>query len=136
MRQRALVLLPSLSLLAQTVREWCANARAAFDFLAVCSDESVIDEDLIVRTATWACRSRHDAATEIAAFLSAEGGRRVIFSTYQSSPRIAEALAVAGKSPSTSSSPTRPIAARAGSTAASPRSSKDEQHPLAAGGSS
>ena len=40
----ALVVLPSLSLLAQTVREWCANARLPFDFLAVCSDESVTDE--------------------------------------------------------------------------------------------
>ena len=47
----ALVVLPSLSLLAQTATEWCANARQPFDFLAVCSDESVTDSDLMVRRA-------------------------------------------------------------------------------------
>jgi predicted helicase len=32
--QRTLVLVPSLSLLAQTLREWRANKRVEFDFLA------------------------------------------------------------------------------------------------------
>jgi integrase len=45
----ALVVLPSLSLLAQTVREWCANAHAAFDFLAVC-----LKDGLVKRGSTWA----------------------------------------------------------------------------------
>ena len=95
----ALVVLPSISLLAQTVREWCANARTAFDFLAVCSDESVTDSDLIVRSASELPFATTTDATEIAAFLEAEAdGRRVLFSTYQSTPRVAEALAVAGKS--------------------------------------
>jgi predicted helicase len=43
--KRTLILLPSLSLLAQTLREWSANASKPFDYLAVCSDESVAGED-------------------------------------------------------------------------------------------
>jgi len=64
----ALVVLPSLSLLAQTVREWCANARKAFDFLAVCSDESVTDSDLIVRSASELPFATTTNAEEVAAF--------------------------------------------------------------------
>jgi predicted helicase len=36
---RTLVLVPSLSLLAQTLREWTASASQPFDYLAVCSDQ-------------------------------------------------------------------------------------------------
>lgn len=43
--KRTLILVPSLSLLAQTLREWSANATEPFDFLAVCSDETVVGED-------------------------------------------------------------------------------------------
>ena len=39
--KRTLILVPSLSLLAQTLREWSANATKPFDYLAVCSDETV-----------------------------------------------------------------------------------------------
>jgi predicted helicase len=37
--KRVLVLVPSLSLLGQTLREWATAV--AFDYLAVCSDETV-----------------------------------------------------------------------------------------------
>ena len=43
--ERTLVLVPSLSLLAQTLREWTANTKAEFDFLPVCSDETVAEPD-------------------------------------------------------------------------------------------
>ena len=46
--ERTLVLVPSLSLLAQTLREWTANTKAGFDFLPVCSDETVTDPDAVV----------------------------------------------------------------------------------------
>jgi predicted helicase len=46
---RTLVLVPSLSLLAQTLREWAARAAEPFDYLAVCSDQSVVGEDDFVR---------------------------------------------------------------------------------------
>lgn len=88
----ALVVLPSISLLAQTVREWCANARVSFDFLAVCSDESVTDAD-VVRNASELPFATTTDAEEVAAFLeSSAAGHQVIFSTYHSTPRVAEAV--------------------------------------------
>ena len=93
--QTAMVVLPSLSLLAQTVREWCANARLDFDFLAVCSDESVIDADITVRRASELPFATTTSAESIASFLrSTAKAKRVLFSTYQSAPRVAEALAL------------------------------------------
>jgi predicted helicase len=47
---RTLVLVPSLSLLSQTLREWTANAREPFEYRAVCSDQTVADSDAPVAT--------------------------------------------------------------------------------------
>ena len=84
--------MPSLSLLAQTLREWSANASKPFDYLAVCSDETVAGEDDVRRSTppSWGCRSP-PTRTVIAAFLRRRG-RRVVFATYQSSPQIAAAF--------------------------------------------
>ena len=96
--QTALVVLPSISLLAQTVREWCANARATFGFLAVCSDESVTDSDLILRSPSELPFATTTDPAQVATFLSSSSQpRRVIFSTYHSTPRVAEALALDGR---------------------------------------
>ena len=46
--ERTLVLVPSLSLLAQTLRVWTANTKVGFDFLPVCSDETVAEPDAVV----------------------------------------------------------------------------------------
>lgn len=92
--KRTLVLLPSLSLLAQTVREWTANASDPFDFLPVCSDESVSDRDGAVSTTTDLGFPVTTDSDSIASFLRRRSGTQVVFSTYQSSPRIAEAFRV------------------------------------------
>jgi len=90
--QRTLVLMPSLTLLSQTLREWTANASQPFDYLAVCSDETVAEHDAMVsRTADLGLPVTTEPAA-IESFLKREG-RRVIFATYQSSPRLAEASA-------------------------------------------
>ena len=90
---RTLVLLPSLSLLAQVLGEWTANASAPFPFLPVCSDPTVRGEDdWVSSTVDLGFPVTTDPA-EIAGFLR-KRGRRVVFSTYQSSPRIAEAQAL------------------------------------------
>jgi superfamily II DNA or RNA helicase len=87
---RTLVLVPSLSLLAQTLREWTANAAEPFDYLAVCSDETVVGEDeFVASTAELGVPVTTDS-TEISTFLRRRR-RRVVFSTYQSSPQIAAA---------------------------------------------
>jgi superfamily II DNA or RNA helicase len=87
---RTLVLVPSLSLLAQTLREWAANAAQPFDYLAVCSDRTVVSEDDFVQhTAELGLPVTTDPDV-IAAFLRRRG-RRVVFATYQSSPQVAAA---------------------------------------------
>ncbi len=90
---RALVLVPSLSLLAQTLREWSANAAGSFDYLAVCSDQTVTGEDGMVQHTSELGLPATTDPHMIAAFLRRRG-RRVVFATYQSSPRIGEAYAL------------------------------------------
>jgi predicted helicase len=87
---RTLVLVPSLLLLEQTLREWSANAAKPFDHLAVCSDKTVIDKDEVMQhTSELGLPVTTDPDT-IAAFLRRRG-RRVVFATYQSSTQIAAA---------------------------------------------
>ncbi|MYE06839.1 MAG: DEAD/DEAH box helicase, partial [Chloroflexi bacterium] len=98
-----LFLVPSLALMAQTVREWCADALVPLTAFAVCSDTQVGRRR----------RSRHDVAelevtdlafpaTTDAASLarvvaaSAAGSMRVVFATYQSISVIAAAQASHG----------------------------------------
>jgi predicted helicase len=83
-------------LLAQTAREWALDARHPFRSLFVCSDESVADkagtgyDEPISNVADLGLPVTTDPQS-IARFL-AEEGRRVVFSTYQSSPMIAAAM--------------------------------------------
>ena len=93
--RRTLILVPSLSLLSQTVREWTANSAHPFKFLAVCSDQTVWDEEdqWVSDTSELGFPVTTDPE-DIAAFLR-RSGPSVIFSTYQSSPRIAQAHAMA-----------------------------------------
>lgn len=88
--RRTLVLVPSLSLLSQTLREWSANASEPFEFLPVCSDETVADPDSLTSNVSELGFPVTTDPAEIAAFLRRRG-RRVLFSTYQSSPQIEEA---------------------------------------------
>lgn len=89
---RTLVLLPSLSLLAQTLREWTANSKVEFDFLPVCSDETVAEPDAAVATTSDLGFPVTTDPEEIAAFLRRRSHRRVVLATYQSSPQIAKAF--------------------------------------------
>jgi predicted helicase len=88
--KRTLVLVPSLSLLAQTLREWTATASEPFDYLAVWSDESVAGEDEFVQHTSELGLPVTTDPVLIAAFLRRRG-RRVVFATYQSAPQIAAA---------------------------------------------
>ena len=87
---RTLVLVPSLSLLKQSLREWLAVG--PFDYLAVCSDDTVTPEErdaVVGATSELGVPVTTDPAV-IAAFLR-KRGERVVFATYQSSERIAHA---------------------------------------------
>lgn len=90
--KRTLVLLPSLSLLSQTLREWTFAASQPFNVLCVCSDETVGkrgEDEPMHSVADLAFPVTSDTA-EIRQFLEGDGAR-VIFSTYQSSPLVADA---------------------------------------------
>ena len=89
--EATLVLVPSLSLLSQTLREWTANARVPFNWLCVCSDATVAgkDDEWVTHTSDIGVPVTGDVE-EIKSFLRTEDSK-VIFSTYQSSPLIAEA---------------------------------------------
>ena len=91
--ERTLVLLPSLSLLKQTMSEWRANAKASFRALPVCSDESVTDarDEPVAHTSELGLPDVTTDPAAIAEFLR-RPGPRVVFSTYQSSPQIAAAF--------------------------------------------
>jgi hypothetical protein len=93
--KRILVLLPSLSLLSQTLREW-ASSDFKFEFLPVCSDETVSTPDAALGSVSELGFPVTTNPEEIATFLKRRSGNRVVFATYQSSPRIAAAFAGGG----------------------------------------
>ncbi len=104
--ERTLVLLPSLSLLSQTLREWTSAASDPFDWICVCSDKSVAKKDKVEDD--WIASSSEigvpvtNNPEEIKAFLKGRGfnifqaffkpgNPQVVFSTYQSSQLVAQA---------------------------------------------
>jgi len=89
--QRTLVLVPSLSLVSQILSDWTKDGLHPFRFLPVCSDETIGGEDHLVAHVSQLGVPATTDPSEIAEFMRGSG-RRVIFSTYQSSPKIALAF--------------------------------------------
>ncbi len=97
--QTVLVLLPSLLLLSKTLAEWLTHSKEPFSFLPVCSDDTVAkSEDAINLSTSDLSFPSTTNIDSIAQFLKA-GGKKVIFSTYQSSAKIAEAFQVMNLKP-------------------------------------
>jgi superfamily II DNA or RNA helicase len=93
--QRTLVLVPSLSLLKQTMRVWQSQGRQGVEVLPVCSDETVSrTEDIPVEHVSELGMPVTSNPSEIAAFLRKRSGPRVVLCTYQSAHRIAESFAL------------------------------------------
>ena len=90
--RKVLVLLPSLSLLAQTLREWTFAAEQPFDVLCICSDQSVgkRESDEIVTSVGEVPFPVTSSVDEIKHFLKSEVPQ-VVFCTYQSSALIEQA---------------------------------------------
>jgi superfamily II DNA or RNA helicase len=88
---RTLVLLPSLALVRQTLKEWTSNRTRDFQAMTVCSDESVADDSdaLELGRAELGIPTTTDPK-RIASFLR-KSGRLVVFSTYQSASAISTA---------------------------------------------
>ena len=85
--QSVLVLVPSISLMKQTIGEWSANSNEPMTYLAVCSDSQVTAEeksDSIVSAASEVPFPVTTDSEHIARYLGS-AGKKVVFSTYQSS---------------------------------------------------
>ena len=89
--QRTLVLVPSLSLVSQILGDWTKDGLHPFRFLPVCSDETIGGEDHLVAHVSQLGVPATTDPSEIADFMCGPG-RRVVFSTYQSTPTIALAF--------------------------------------------
>lgn len=92
--ERTLVLVPSLGLLSQLLREWTFAAATPFEVLCVCSDQTVGkkgDDEAIHSVADLAFPVT-SSVEDVQYFLSGTGNR-VVFATYQSSAIIAQAHA-------------------------------------------
>ena len=89
---RALYLVPSISLVAQSMREWAVQGELPMRFTAVCSDTSVgrDKEDLPLKELELPATTDSD---EILARLNQQepDSLKVVFCTYHSLPRIAQA---------------------------------------------
>ena len=93
-----LIMLPSLSLLSQTLREWAINSSMPFRYLCICSDttvdlgndspiENIYDMDVPVTTEVETIRD----------FLNDKTSKTsIVFSTYQSSKVLSKAVLDSG----------------------------------------
>ena len=91
-----LVLVPSLNLLSQTLSEWSKNTTSDWSYLCVCSDDTVNkSDDQPISTVDELPFEVTTNPDEIATFLT-HSGTRIIFSTYQSSARVAQAQQLTG----------------------------------------
>ena len=98
--RHVLFLMPSLALMAQSVREWCADAVLPLTTFAVCSDAQVgkrrrsRDDAAELEVTDLAFPATTDAMKLARAVARAGGGTmRVVFATYQSIEVIAQAQA-------------------------------------------
>jgi predicted helicase len=89
---RILFLAPSISLVAQTLREWTGEAEEPVHAFAVCSDSKVgrDEEDISTRDLAYPATTDPDRLASHMAMVSPDR-RTVVFSTYQSIQVIADA---------------------------------------------
>ncbi|MEN8810237.1 MAG: Helicase associated domain protein, partial [Flavobacteriales bacterium] len=91
---KTLVLIPSLALLRQIKNEWSKQRKTKYQYLCVCSEKD-IDKDNTDSIVTHTYEIGGNVTTEpneIISFLQNDTEEKVIFSTYQSLPSIAEAI--------------------------------------------
>ncbi len=88
--KRTLVLLPSLALVKQTLDAWRSEDED-FSMLAVCSDETVVDDDHLVQHVDELGAPTTTDPAEIARFMRKRTYPRVVFATYHSASQVAQA---------------------------------------------
>ena len=98
--RRTLLLVPSISLAQQSLKEWGRHAKEDFDCLVVCSDETVASDrhDPALRYVADLGIKPTTHPDEIAAFLAKRRSRpALVISTYQSCERVSRGQAKAMK---------------------------------------
>ena len=96
---KVVVLLPSISLLSQTLREWAAHRNTQWKQIAVCSDDTVSEsrdenfEDMESVDAGFQVTTSQNAIRD---FLRNTPGEQIIFSTYHSADKVANAARAEG----------------------------------------
>ncbi|MGR7027230.1 DEAD/DEAH box helicase family protein [Geodermatophilus sp. URMC 62] len=93
-----LVLLPSLSLLAQTLREWLQHALDPVGAIAVCSDDTVAESERLTLVADLPVPVTTDPETLRAQLTGHRLGRTVVFATYHSTAVVSAAQALGAPS--------------------------------------
>lgn len=88
-----LFLVPSISLLSQTLREWTAESETGFHAFAVCSDKKVGKDNEDTDRHDLAIPATTDTSSLVTAFkkLQNDKKRTIIFSTYQSIEVVGQA---------------------------------------------
>lgn len=98
-RSTILVLVPTVALLSQTLREWVRHSPRPLAPFVLCHDDTVSSRDLQVPVST-SPRALTDWCDRTARQLNGPNGpQMVVFATYQSSPRIAQAHSEFGLAP-------------------------------------
>ena len=95
-----LYLVPSISLMGQTMREWARHSTIAHSYLGVCSDKTTgrRDDDTGESITGLAMPVSTDVGSLAEALEQPHGNKmRVVFSTYQSSHIVADALLKSGQ---------------------------------------
>lgn len=89
---RVLFLAPSISLVAQSLREWTAESLQPFHAFVVCSDSKVgrDEEDISTHDLAYPATTDSKKLSKAVAVL-AKGRRTIVFSTYQSIQVVADA---------------------------------------------
>ena len=79
---RVLLLAPTTSLVAQSLREWTAESAEPFHAFVVCSDAKVGRDEADSAPTTWPIQGHRCQAVKQAAAALSQGRRTVVFSTY------------------------------------------------------
>lgn len=94
-RRSVIVLVPSLALIRQTLRDWSKNTNwKSFDYICVCSDPTVSqEEDSLILRPTELPFSVTTEVAKVRKFLRHPfHGVKVVFTTYQSAPIVGKAM--------------------------------------------
>ena len=93
---KTLFVAPNLALIKQTLESWAPQANEPFEYICVCSDKTVSDNDLLSDDRIDVSYIGVPVTTDsddIVKFLAHEGGRdKVVFSTYQSLDAVYAAI--------------------------------------------